>query len=242
MALSKSKLSVSLALAAVAAGAWMVLGRGNDRPAQAGATSIEAPGPQAAVAKPELALAAPPARERAVPPTEATPTFEGDEAAYDAAAAAFDPAKDRFFKPSARTLPDCFRMLVDPRVNPGRKMPTGKEARDFCAIQERLQAEMMPLYWRYNDLVEQSLAERFKSGEVLDETEAKAALKVPGAIVNRRDGYGQGNEDPGSLTMGGTAWAALMPGQVPELDNLRDQIAALKERAALDMRRSLSGQ
>jgi hypothetical protein len=33
-----------------------------------------------------------------------------------------------------------------------------------------------------------------------------------------------------------------MPGQVPELDNLRDQIAALKERAALDMRRSLSGQ
>ena len=227
---------------ALAAGAWFLRGDDGGHAVEPGTLAAE-PAP----ARPDrrgraVELALPPNAERAVPPTETLPSYEGDATGYDAAAAAFDPARDRFFKPSARALPDCFKMLVDPRVNPGRKLPVGKEARDFCAIQERLQAEMLPLYWRYSDLCSQSLAERFDSGQTLTEKEAKAAMKVPGAIVQRRDGFVPGDGGPNSLSSAGTAWASLMPGEVPELDQLKDQIAALKERAALDMRRALADQ
>ena len=66
-------------------------------------------------------------------------------------------------------------------------------------------------------------------------------MKTPGAVVNITSVANQATEDPATQTVSEDRYLALMPGDVPDLDAMRDQIAALKEQAALEMRNALAG-
>ena len=190
----------------------------------------------ASTSNPELARPGDAPRAAEVEPL-AVPS---DDALFERIAKTFDPAKERFFKPSSRTLPDCVKMMQDPRINPGKKFLHGKKAKDFCAIQERYANEILPVYWRYTALRDESFDALRKAGRYLDAAQAKAAMQTPGAIVNRSNDINQATEDPATRSLSEDRYLALLPGDVPELDAMRDQIAALKEQAALDMRNALA--
>lgn len=164
-----------------------------------------------------------------------------DDARFDQIAKSFDPARERFFRVSSQTLPDCLKLLQDPRINPDKKFLHGKKAKDFCAIQERYASEILPLYWRYTGLRDESFDALRKTGKYLDPAQAKLAMKTPGAVVSIATVANQATEDPATQTLSEERYLALMPGDVPDLDAMREQIAALKEQAALEMRNALAG-
>lgn len=223
-----------IVLLAMGARLWLA------EPDNAAVTAVSAPlpdNPEAAHAS-DPNLAKPTGSQRA--PEAEVLTAPDDDQIFERIAKSFDPEKDRFFKQSSRTLPDCLKMMQDPRINPDKKFLHGKKAKDFCAIQERYANEILPVYWRFTALRDESFDALRKAGKFIDEEQAKLMMRTPGALVSRTNELSQATEDPSTRTLGASRWVGLMPGDVPDLDALREQIAALKEQAALDMRNAMA--